>query len=252
MEAIRVTWAIIKAFADDRATSIQWVDTGDRYILRCFDRNWAVECILYKTDDDVAEFEADYKDVGNAAPAAWDNIDEDGTDIVRLKFASKGWTFHLRCIEFTTSLLSSIYNKKSDVSTDWGDATVKFYNASNVELTTQPDITAGCVKTVVDFEPTYDMEVIGGSVYIASVPSADFRIWVVAVPDVPAAYGGTKVMINGLNMRYVQSSQYRVDGRTSKRLYYSATTHTNKFRLIISHAVGAQFTCMFNLEHYKQ
>jgi hypothetical protein len=108
---------------------------------------------------------------------------------------------------------------------------------------------ATCTKTVFEFEPSYDYEIIGGVVVIANSPTNDVRMWVVAVPDVPAAYGGSKVMANGPNFKF--KTQIETDGRVAKRLTYSSTTHTNKLQFIIQHPAGEQHNLMLNLEFYK-
>lgn len=178
--------------------------------------------------------------------------DEDGTPIFRAKFAKKGDTYQMRSVEFETSLLGSIFNKSYDNTTDIGDASIKFYDNVGTELTTQPDCDANCVKTVLDFEPAYDYEVIGGSVKALTIPSTPFRIWVVAVPDLSYELGGSRVMVNGINMQYLSSTDgIVVDGRTSKRLTYNNVYHTNKMRLIFFHAAGLKHKIEFVFEHYR-
>lgn len=167
----------------------------------------------------------------------------------RLKMAPHGWAYQARGIEFETSKLSSLVNNDKD-GVDIGDVTLKFYNSSDTELTTQTDLDSSCVKTVIEFEPTHDYEVIGGFISMVGTTTQDIRVYCIAVPDIPAAAGGSKVMINQLNMKYIgESDRLIIDGRTPKRMNYDATYHTNKLRKEFHHPAGAkcEFTIVFEI-----
>lgn len=181
-------------------------------------------------------------------------VDTDGAQIVRLKAAKAGWAFRALGVEFTTAALDSLYCE------DYTGATIpfvtcKYYNSSDTEVTTPGLLGANLatiVKTVVDIEPTYDYEIIGGSLRLLSTISDDCRLWIVAAPDIPAAYGGSREMASGVNLRYISSTEaFTVDGRVTKYMTYSATTHQGKLRFIFKHAAGLQATIMFLLDHYK-
>lgn len=174
--------------------------------------------------------------------------DSDNATLYRLKMAPTGWTYQLASMEVTTSLLNSGISLEY-TGASRNDLMVKFYDASMVELTTKTTLDASCVVTVFDFEPTFDYEVIGGFVTIHEMPTTDVRMWVIAVPDVPASMGGSKIMANGPNFRFTKT--VNTDGRVAKRLLYNATYHTNKLRFLVRHAAGAQHNFMLNLEYYK-
>lgn len=70
MESIEVNWAEIKAFADARSVSVQWVDVNGRYWLKTIDGNFSLSSNIFKTSpasEDQADFEANYKANGNKA-----------------------------------------------------------------------------------------------------------------------------------------------------------------------------------------
>jgi len=166
--------------------------------------------------------------------------DSDNAPLTRLKICPTGWHMHLACFEFETSKLNSGYEKYLD-GTDRNFLTMKFYNASDEELTTQQDIDSGCVKTVVDWEPTHDFEIIAGSFRQSSAPSSDVRVWVVGVPDIPPAYGGSVCFCCGLNLMYYGANEGgSIDGRTAKKLVYDSENHTSKMRFILRHGAGVQ------------
>lgn len=177
--------------------------------------------------------------------------DADGSVIIRPKAAKAGWTYHLTAPEFCTSKIDSLYHK--DITgTDLNQCTVKYYDASNVELTTQGTCDTDCVKTVFSFEPPFDYEIIGGTVKTVGAVSIDVRCWVIAVPDVPAIYGGSKVMVQNVNLKFIDPNNgIEADGRASKYMTYSATNHTNKLQLTLKHPVGHKEDIMMAFEIYK-
>lgn len=177
--------------------------------------------------------------------------DADGSKIYRPKAAKAGWTYHLTAPEFETSVLNSLYHKDAD-GNNLGQATVKYYNSSDVELTTQGDCDTSCVKTVLDFEPSFDYEIIGGTIKSLNAITNDYRIWVVAVPDLTAAQGGSKVMVENVNLKFVDPNNgVEADGRASKYMTYDATYHTNKLRLTVKHPAGGKEKLMIAFELYK-
>ena len=177
--------------------------------------------------------------------------DADGSVIMRAKAAKAGWTYHLTAPEFTTSKIDSLYHK--DVAgTDLSQCTVKYYDASNVELTTQGTCDTDCVKTVFSFEPAWDYEIIGGTIKTVGAVTENVRVWVIAVPDIPAIYGGSKVMVQSVNLKFIDPNNgIEADGRASKYMTYSATYHTNKLQLILKHPAGHQEDIMMAFEVYK-
>ena len=83
-------------------------------------------------------------------------------------------------------------------------------------------------------------------------PTTNVRLWCIGVPDLTEVQGGTKVMINGLNMKFVADHQQIViDGRTSKHMTYDATYHTNKIRMVVKHDAGSKFEFELIWEHFK-
>jgi len=243
-----VDWTTFKAFVDDRDLSIQYVLINATYWLKAFDGPFNVETTIYKkttADDpsDQKDFEDNYQANANRT-----FTDGEGSLLNRTKMASAGWTYQARFMEFTTSTLASVLNEKEN-GTDWADATIKFYDNVDAELTVQGDLDTDCVKTVFDFEPVYDMEIIGGNVTASPAPTNDMRLWVIAVPDIAVEYGGSKNMVNQLNLK--KKSSHDIDGRTPKRMNYDATYHTNKLRIIIKHSAGAKESVMMEVEHFK-
>ena len=177
--------------------------------------------------------------------------DSENAQLMRAKMAPSGWHYQARGVDFETSVLASIVND-DHTGTDIADATIKFYDASDVELTVQGDLDTDCVKTVVDWEPTHDIEIVGGFISMTEDTTDDIYCYIIAVPDLTPAQGGSKPMVNGLNFKFIKGNdRLNVDGRTSKHLPYNATYHTSKLRCIMNHDAGVK--CKFHIvyEHYK-
>jgi hypothetical protein len=177
--------------------------------------------------------------------------DSDDAILVRPKAAKTGWTYHLTAPEFCTSKVNSLYHK--DVTgSDLNYCIVKYYDAAGTELTTQGSCDTDCVKTVFSFEPTWDYEIIGGTIKTIGSVTEDVRIWVIAVPDIPAANGGSKVMVQSVNLKFIDPNNgIEADGRASKYMTYNSTYHTNKLQLTVKHPAGHQEGIMMALELYK-
>lgn len=261
-------WTAWKAVYSAKGSLFQYDDDGNTYTIYSYDGPEVHICQIYKNevpwasvdtysqsqnDADKADFEANYKSSGNQPLY---QSDTDGAQITRNKAAKKGWSFWAIPIEITTSTLGgSIYCKDSS-GTDIPGITSKIYNSSDVEITVAglANINLGtAVKTIVDFEPNFDYEIIGGALRINSNPSQDIRLWIVGAPDIPAIYGGSKEFASGINLKFIPANgEFSVDGRVTKFIKYSASTHSGKLRLILKHPAGAAVNMQFVIHLYRQ
>lgn len=247
------TWTNVKNMLVARSLAAQWVQIDSIYIIAAIDGSFALECRIAIADGtpdpslnaDQIDFETNFKAKGNTRLNT--QLDSDNAGFTRVKQAPTGWTYQLRGIEFTTAKSGSVVNL-DPMGNQLSDATLEFYDAANA-ITTDP---TQAVKTIMDVEPPNDFYLIGGLSKILVSPVNDVRLSVIAVPDVPASYGGSKVMIQNINFRYVGANdKVDADGRASKMLAYSATQHTNKLRFIVSHTLGEQNSIAVYIEQYK-
>lgn len=246
----QVSWSQFKTYVNLKSLNIQYLELSDVYHLMVFDGPFSLTCQLDKTNpanSDQLDFENNFKANGNKN--LW-QADTDGAQIVRNKAAKKGWVFSLIPIELTTSKLNSVYAKTED-GIDRSGISYKIYDVNNNEITTiENEVNA--VKTVIDFEPPYDYEVVGGEAQQKTIPSSDLRIWCIAVPDIPYGSGGSREMIGGVNFKYIDpADKIEADGRVSKYMTYSTIYHTNKLRLIFKHNAGFQHDLMIILELFR-
>lgn len=165
--------------------------------------------------------------------------DDDG-NIIQPKdqFNKPGWSYQSHGIEFETSVLNSIY-EKDDKDNAMGFATLKTYNdlAMTQESTDQADADLNAVKTVINWEPTFDYELLKGEMFTDLMPVADLRVFTIGVPDIPPPLG-SKYFICGMNLKYIKSQHILIDGERTKLLEYNAIYHTNKLRIVLNHNAG--------------
>lgn len=247
----RLKWSDLKAFLDERKVPAQFVEFDNHYLIRAIDGPNSFWCELGKVtpapeESEQEDFELNYKPYGNKTYS-----DTDGTVLYRLKISQKGWQYFEDYFELETSKLDSLVHKDMD-NQDCSYVTVKFYDDSDQELTDQNDLDSSCVKTVIDWMPPYDYEIIGGAIRMKTQPSADLYTWVVAVPDISAQYGGSKEFLRNLNLSYLTNSLFKNDGRVPKYLKYDAVNKTNKFRIIFRHPTGLKQKVMLNFELFKE
>lgn len=246
-------WVDFKAFVNARYLSIQYIEDANFYYLKALDSAFTLECDLDKnpTDTtDLTDFVTNYKAKGNQSFS-----DIDGIPFSRLKASKKGWSFWAIPIELTTSTLGGSVYLKDNAGTDIPGVTCKIYDGGNAEITTAGLLNANlntCVKTVLDFEPAFDYEMIGGALRINSNPAQDMRLWIVGAPDIPANMGGSKEFASGVNLKFMApDSAFEIDGRVTKYVTYSAVTHQGKLRVILKHSAGASVNMQFIIHTYR-
>lgn len=250
---ITVPWSALKQIANTKG-NLQYSEDKDNIYVFLVDGSFQLTSIINKHIDQESkdDFELNYKSTSNLS--LWQN-DSDGAQIVRIKAAKKGWSFWAIPIEITTStLLGSLYCKSSD-DLDIPGINCKIYNGNNEEITTAGLLNANlntCVKTVIDFEPQFDYEIIGGALRINSNPSQDIRLWIVGAPDIPAQFGGSKEFASGINLKFLApDSSFEIDGRVTKFLTYNPATHQGKMRIILKHPAGTQVNMQIVVHIYR-
>jgi len=254
---MNIPWTSFKEVVTAKQLSIHYIDTYDSYYLTAYDNRFEIRCQIPKVSpasSDQSDFETNYKNLDTTNMSLWQN-DTDGAQIVRIKAAKKGWTYCAMPFEFQTARLSDTLFSQDNAGNTRNWITLKAYNAQDEEVTTAGLLNANyatIVKTVIDFEPPFDYEVIGGNMRTVTDITSDMRMWIVAVPDIPANLGGSKEMASGINLRYLTpGNEYIVDGRVSKFLTYNATYHTNKLRLIIKYPAGTNEFLSTVIEMYR-
>jgi hypothetical protein len=245
---VEISWAEMKNFVDSRNLSIQYLDRGNFYVLRAFDGVFTVGTEVKGSDK--TDFETNYKASGNQSFS-----DNSGRPQSRVAYAKKGWSISNHTMVLETSNLTG-YSSQSDDESELGCCNLKFYKRSGanwVECSDQTDADSNCEKTVMDFEPSYDYEILGGSLVQQSNPSQEVRFWCTGVPDIPANAGGSKPFITGgYDLRFLGSNELLIDGKSPKFLSYNNTYHTNKLRKTFIHAAGFKHKVQITFQYFRE
>jgi len=183
--------------------------------------------------------------------------DEQGKPYFTQSVTNTEWYYSPHSLDFYTAKYKSLYNRKHDGNgiddgTDMADAYLSFYDAEGVEIVHggyeetdegyQARLTAGCVKTVMTWEKIESFDVVGAQLYIANQPVGRAYLWVIAAPDIPYEYGGSKAFMGrGMNLQMMRDkSVHNFDAKTSKTVHYDPVYHSGKVSTIVKHAVGEQ------------
>ena len=242
-----VEWSEFKRFINERNADILEIEKDSSYYLFAHEENLQLECIVDKNpsdETDLIEFETHYLPTCNPYRKAFDDT---GKPFARFAIANEGFMLSCLAMCFTTAKTNSLHCKNSDNITDTGYVNYKIFDVNGNE--TQDNTSA--VKTQIDIEITKDFEMVGGKILQHTRPSEDIYGYMIGAPDVPEMYGGSKnICKGGFNFRFIES-MYEIDGRAPKMMYYDATLHTNKIRLLFHHSAGFQHEFQFSLEYYR-
>jgi len=212
-----------------------------------------------QNDTDKADFTTNFLAGANRTI---ETRDSDSSTIVKTKTTKGGWHYEPRFIEFWSSTHNSLHNKKADAFTDYTDGVLKFFKANGDQLVKgaeeldadfQIRLDTDCVKTVMDWQPTYDMDIRAGRFLMGVKPTTPAYAYAMVAPDIPAAYGGSVPHVTGgapLHM-LADYSVIVFEGITVKNVLYDPIYNSNKFRIIITHTAGVKINMAVAFEHYK-
>lgn len=263
-----VSWTAMKQLIILKpSVDVQYIEDTEKLYVFAVDAGLTITCEINKNlqKEDLADFENNHKSSANKnlTPPR----DSDRSLINRDKHTKTGWHYEPRSLDFTTSKLNSLYNRKHDGAgimdgTDYGDGLLKFYDGTGAELVQgdsetdndfQTRLTNNCIKTIMDWQSTYDFDIIGGYFMIKNAPTTDAYLWVIVAPDLTEEQGGSIPHISGgWNLSFFQDKQsMSINGRGAKNVAYDPVYNTNKFRMICKHAAGAEIGIQMIYEHFK-
>jgi len=196
---------------------------------------------LEKNTTDGDDFEDNYKASCNKSEAPQ----------VRITTCQYPRKMHDRYITFTTSDQDN-YDNTDWQEQDYGDVTYIMKDV-NGNTTTNNSLAK---ETWIDWEPTFDYEILGGTFFVPNTLSGDnddaWEIHVIGAPDLSAQYGGSLHLIANPRIKWLKGQNFGIDSSMNPAmLNYDATYHTNKIRAIIKHPVGAQTEFQLNLKVFK-
>jgi len=176
--------------------------------------------------------------------------DTDGSQLSRVKITKTGWGLQCHSIGVTTGKVDSIYDKKHD-GTDYGFGTLKFYDSEDDEITEkgtydtlQDRLDAECETTALLWEPTHDLEIIGGELWQKAKPASAVRMWFYH------PLSGHEFCTGGIDLQFIDNKK-SMDGRAPKLLPYSAAYHSSQLCMKMKHTAGVNHDVQLVLEIFK-
>lgn len=187
-------------------------------------------------------------------------VDEEGRQVNRIAAAKKGWTYLAHFFEFKTSEDDSLFCEDWQGSTDTS-LSIKFYKANGSEITDagaystkQEHLDNECVKTEVLFKPSFDYELVSGSIRLDTAISNDCRLWVIG-GVIELGTAGTKEFARGMNLNFLGADEIiETDGRASKYMSKDITGipyQANQLKFILKHEAGVKVKIMPTLEYFR-
>lgn len=183
-------------------------------------------------------------------------VNPEGKPMFVRSMTNTDWHYSPHALDFYTGVYNSLYNRTEDggtieAGTDCGDAVMKFFDADDDEIVHggyeetdeeyQERLTAGCTKTVIDFEKTNSFDVIGCTLYIEATPAQPAYMWVTVAPDIPREYGGSvPLMGRGMNLKMMGRPMYPhlFFAESCKTIAYDPDYHSGKIRIAVKHQIG--------------
>jgi hypothetical protein len=162
--------------------------------------------------------------------------------------------FNLRAISFYTSKAGSVHTVNPVTDADFGDTTLSLWKKTEGVWVAATDTDAE--KTVIDFDPTYSYEVIGGLIDIPnSLRGGTTDQWYVSsigAPDYTPQYLGQVPFVSEVNIEAVTAQQVVSDGKAVSYMPYNCggNPHTNRLRFILKHPPGAQVRFQIFIQHF--
>lgn len=261
------SWSDWKGIQSNKNIVLQLDSDGTKYTIYGYDGPEVHVCFIWIDDPpantqaagysagqnatDKADFETNFKSTANASI---EPKTKDGRQTVRDSCANRTTNFNLRAISFYTARSGSIHTVNPVTDADWNDTTMKLYDISG-SLVTDPALSGSVVKTIIDFMPHYNYEIVGGFMDIpTAIKDGNTDQWFISgigVPDLPPQMYGSVPYISEVNIEAITTQRVMSDGRAISYLPYNYGGYpTNKLRFIIKHPAGAQQRFQIYLEHF--
>lgn len=261
-------WSAWKAIQASKSLITQYDEDPNVYLVYGYDGPEVHLCTIWKgivpdgvvnsgysqaqNDADKTDFETNYKTTANAPvePRA-----ADGRMTVVTTTAKRTKSFKLRAVTiYTAKDISGVHSVNPLTDASYGDVTVHLYKpaeGNNAGWTAATDVDA--TMTVIDWDPLYAYEVIGGWVDIPNDLRTSFtNQWYLSCVGLPdyAQYGIAVDFVSEVNLEAVGEARVVSDGRATQYLSPTlvrdgngnvvANYYTNRLRWIFKHPAGVQ------------
>ena len=238
-----ITWSELKTFhMAQLGCYLNYIDLGSAYyIWACYRNQKFYIPVLTKSTSDCIDFETNFKGAANVPEAM----------PVRLATCRYGRKMHSRFISFHTAD-PTLFDNTNYLDVDQGDATYTMVDVDR-NVTTNTSL---CKETWVDWEPLYNFEIAGGSIYIPDIlAGSDDDAWalhVIGAPDYPAEYGGSLQFISNPRLKWRKGGWLEEDESLNPvETTYVPTYHFTKMRWILKHPLGASSEFQIHLRIFR-
>lgn len=191
------SWSQFKTLVDSKSLTIQFLEHSGRYDLSVIDGSYQIRYPLAKNGGaDQIDFETNYKVIANKK---LESRDPDGASVVNPKLATQGRNYQSLFASSVLGKYAGIISK--DISNaDSGLFIQKIYDAEEIEITDSTN-EGNAILTTIEWKPTHSYDIQGFCVYQANQPASDIFLNAIQAHNIPLELGGTKVVIQGYNLR---------------------------------------------------
>lgn len=263
-------WTAYKAVMAAKGLLTQYESDGVMYTIWGYDGPEVHICSIYigtvpdsiqdggysqgQNDSDKTDFETNFK---SAANAPIEPRTKNGRATIQNSYANRTTNFKLRPVCFYTADPTKTHNWNPVADADYGDVTYTMYSGAPGSWAVTSDPTLA-TKTVVDFEPHYNYEIIGGFIDIPlDLIGGTSDAWYIAAIGVPdygagAPFYGSVDFVPEVNLEAVSTQRVVSDGRAISYLAYNYAgyPHTNKIRFVVKHPAGLSKRFQIYIEHF--
>lgn len=187
------------------------------------------------SNNDLQDYEDNYLS-GEGAKVL--ETDMSGRKVTRTAATQKGWKYQAFFIEYEASV-GTLYCRDHDNT----DLSSQFSVLRYSDETTLTSTAIAVTKEVITWKPTFDYEVISGTINIDQLAASDMRIWVTAGLYNEASNNAPlsihPFVTGGLNLSLLEYA--KTDGRASKFMAYEtegAPFPTNRMQWTLRHPAG--------------
>ena len=193
--------------------------------------------------------------------------DLNGFAYFKNQISDRNMHYEPRALDFITSKLNSLYNRKHDNAgiyegTDYGDAEALFWDSSNAQLVQgesesdvdfQTRLTSYCVKSEIYFTPDFSYAIKSGTIMVRETPDHDCYFWCMVAPHIAAEYGGQVPFLSGgYNLSFFAPMSFmKMDGETTFLIVKDDTYLSHRLGVCIKHNAGYQLGIQMIYELYK-
>jgi len=236
----QVTWSELKNAYSVAPSSfdLRYVELDNRYLIWFDNHGLLLQCTMFKDDDNLQDFENNYKPSANIPRA----------ERVRITTCQIGRRTNYRYITFKTADDQN-FDNTDYLERDFGDVTYTMKD-SNGDVTT---VNAEAIETHISFLPSYDYEISGGVIDIPSDLQGDLDKWelhVVAAPQITEQNGGCFPFFANNRLKFNRGMRVGMDeGINPAEMNGSASSLAREIAIIIKHPAGVQheFQVMYKI-----